>query len=170
MSGRGRRAVPSGAALTRALEEGFRGPCWHGPAVRSVVRGVNFQLAQFRLQPARNSTWDIVLHLAYARHRALLHIVTFRGQPRQRFPRAMRNSWWPQLPSSLTQESWEADQALLKQQYRLLDALVHLPGEVLHRKRRGQKWPYGTEILGLATHDSYHAGQLGLITRTASER
>lgn len=155
--------APTKPVLIRALTEGYRGPAWHGPSVRSVLQGIGHEQAHARLHPERNSIWEVVLHLAYARHRALLHLVKENGGKGERFPRPLRKSWWPALPDRRTPDTWKEDRQLLDEyQRRLIKGIEECPDELLTLHRGKKKWPLGTEIFGVAVHDAYHAGQIRL--------
>ena len=162
------RAAASGrgidrAELLRALDEGFRGPAWHGPSLRSALRGVTAAGARWTPAPGRNSIWELALHAAYTRHRVLRRLDPTLAA---RFPRAVRRGWWPRLPDPPDAAAWKADLALLDESHRkLCDAVVQLPAARLLVTRPGKRWTLGQEVLGVAMHDVYHAGQVQLLRR-----
>src|SRR5438105_8286584 len=91
--------------VLRMLREIYVGPAWHGPSVRAALRGVSAPMAARRVAPGRNTIWDLVLHLAYTRHRMLQRV----GLSTERFPRPLRAAWWPRLPDRLTSAAWRDD-------------------------------------------------------------
>ncbi|HEX6536032.1 MAG TPA: DinB family protein [Gemmatimonadaceae bacterium] len=163
--------------LCRFVRSIYGGPAWHGPSVRSALRGVTAEQALVRIAPGRNSVWDLVLHVALTRHRVIGRIAGVTGVPvprPARFPRRLRGTWWPELPegahgsSAERRDAWRDDRALLDDcQARLLAVLDALPAGALHRGRRGVRWSIADEIAGLAAHDAYHAGQIRLLLRLA---
>jgi len=158
-----RDAAPSRALLLRTLEDLYRGPSWHGPSLRWALRGVRAAQAAWRPAPDRNAIWDIALHTAFARHRMLLRLGVTSAST---FPRALRAPWWPTLPDELTEAAWRADLALLEEyQRRLLDAVATVPSARLASRRRGKPWTIAQEVLGIGSHDAYHAGQIQLVKR-----
>lgn len=158
-----RDAAPSRALLIQTLREMYQGPAWHGSSLRSALRGVRADDAAWRPAPDRNAIWDIALHTAYARHRMLRRLG---ATPASTFPRALRASWWPRLPDELTEGAWRADLALLEEyQHRLLDAVSAVSSARLASRRRGKPWTLAQEVLGIANHDAYHAGQIQLVKR-----
>lgn len=160
-------AAPDVALLVQWLRESYGGGAWHGPAVRTALRGVDARLALWRPAPGRHNLWELVLHLAYARHRILIRIA---DPPHPPFPRALAAAWWPKLPEEQTEAAWRADLALLQTlQRRLLDVLPRVPAARLASPRPGQRRTRAHEVLGVAMHDAYHAGQVQLIRRL-SER
>lgn len=158
--------VPALATIVDALRASYEGRGWHGPSVRTALRGLSAQRAAARPAPGRNSVWELVLHLAYARHRLLVRLRRVHDFSLPPFPRKLRASWFPELPVPLDETRWKQDRALLDgYQARLLDTLEELPEEVLRHVRRGSPRSMGSELLGLALHDAYHAGQIRLLDR-----
>lgn len=172
MGGRENRvdgATPSPAMVRRMLEESYRGPAWHGPSVLVALRGVTARQAGWRPADGRNSIWALTLHLAYGRHRMLGRLARMDGGRVPRFPRARDPEWFPLLPETRDEEAWRADLALLEECHaRLLDALARTSPDALGRMRHGKDRTIGLELLGLALHDAYHAGQIRLLAKLAS--
>jgi hypothetical protein len=161
--------APDAGTIARALRESFDGPAWHGPSVRVALRGISAERAAVRPAPGRNSIWEIVLHLAYGRHRLLLRLQRFHDFALPAFPRKLASSWFPELPAGLDERAWQEDQAMLRgYQALLLDRLAEVPDETLRRRRTGNPRAIGTELLGLALHDAYHAGQIRLLDRLSA--
>ncbi|HEY7877740.1 MAG TPA: DinB family protein, partial [Gemmatimonadaceae bacterium] len=159
---------PSVPLLVRTLLENYGGGAWHGPSVRQALRDLDARAARWRPAPGRHNIWEIVLHLAYARHRVIGRLT---DRPRTRFPRALEAPWWPAVPVLGGDVEWSADMELLAElQRRLLETVEHIPAERLASLGRGRSVTYGIEVLGLATHDAYHAGQMQLIRRLSTQR
>ncbi|HEY8166384.1 MAG TPA: DinB family protein [Gemmatimonadaceae bacterium] len=158
-----REQVPGRDVILRTIEEVYRGPAWHGPSVRSVLRELTPSTAARRIAPGRNTPWELMLHLAYTRHRLLLRLgMSTAGD----FPRKLKASWWPETPERPTDAAWAADLALLEEyQRRLVDAIEHAPGKNLRRVRPGRTCTVADELLGVAAHDAYHSGQIRLLAR-----
>src|SRR5215212_7234911 len=55
-------------AILSLINEAYAGPAWHGPSVKESLAGVTAVVASRKLAPDRNSTWELVLHLAHGRH------------------------------------------------------------------------------------------------------
>ena len=158
---------PDRDTIIRLIDEVYRGPAWHGPSVRACLRGVDHVAATWRLGPKRNTIWDLALHLAYARHRVLGRLVT---KPIARFPRKLRASWWPVTPTDQSASAWAADLELLETFHsRLLQAIADAPASSLRRVRSGKNFTVAHELLNVATHDTYHAGQIRLLALTAAD-
>jgi hypothetical protein len=136
--------------LLRALDEAFNRRSWHGPNLRSALRGVTPAQAARRPAGVNHSVWELVLHAAYWKY-----VV------RRRLTRAKRGSFsrtpsnFPAIPA-VNAKAWAADLALLENEHRLLRATV-----------ASMRLTPAREFLvrGAAFHDVYHAGQIRLVRR-----
>jgi hypothetical protein len=162
------RATPPGegspdrAAILRALRDIFAGPAWHGPSVHAALSDVDATVATWRPAPGRNTIWELTLHLAYTRHRVLLRL----GERAGRFPHPLRADWWPRMPENSSEDAWRDTLALLDDyQDRLLAAVARATQTTLRRVRPSRRETIGHELLGVAFHDAYHAGQIRLLAR-----
>lgn len=154
-------ALPAAALLVRTLDEAYRGPAWHGPSFLATLRDCSIEEARHRVAPGRNTIWELVLHAAYGKHILRVRLTN----ERRRFPRALARSWWPVAPDP-TLPQWREDLALLETSHRaLVEAVATAPAARLARRRSGRRHTIGEEILGLALHDTYHAGQIALLRK-----
>lgn len=139
--------------LLMTLDQAFDKPSWHGPNLLAAVRGVNANQAFYRPADERHNIWELVTHLAYWKHIVRRRLTGVRG--RVVFARPGRN-WFPTPPP--TTAEWRAELALLKREHAALRATVAaLPAAQLRSRAR--------MILGVASHDLYHAGQIVLLKR-----
>lgn len=149
------------SSLLSMLDEAFQGPAWHGPTLSSVVRGFSAQRAAWRPAPGRHSAWEIVLHCAYWKHRVHERVAAGTAAP---FPRNGSN--WPNPPAEISIAGWKADVALLKSVHAgLREAVAALSPASLQRAAPGQSQTRMANIVGIAYHDLYHAGQIRLLHR-----
>ncbi len=159
---------PSRRLLRQTLSDIYAGPAWHGASLLSTVRSISAAEARRRPAPRRNTIWELVLHLAYTRHRVLGRIG---AGPGGRFPRRLVKAWWPAMPAAPGPRAWRADLALLAEyQARLLDAVRRIPAARLRRRRAVQPRSIGHELLNVAVHDAYHTGQIRLLLRLGGRR
>ncbi|MBX6363285.1 MAG: DinB family protein [Gemmatimonadetes bacterium] len=127
-----------------------------------ALAGVTAEVAAWRPGSGRNTIWELTLHLAYTRHRLLGRV----GEAAGRFPRRLARPWWPRMPERPTAAAWREDRALLEGlQERLLEAVARVPAERLATRRARQRRTIAHELLGVALHDTYHAGQIRLLVR-----
>jgi hypothetical protein len=117
--------------------------------------------ARWRPRPGRHNIWEIVLHAAYWKYIVRRRVTRDTSGS---FPRHGSN-WFP-LPRRPDGRAWRADLALLKEQHRLLRAAIaRFPSRRLAARAWRSSWTNGATILGIASHDLYHAGQIQLIKR-----
>jgi hypothetical protein len=163
MRGGSGRAIES-AALVRALEEAHKGPAWHGPSLHVTLRHCTIEEAQFRVATHRNTIWELVLHIAYGKHVVRNRLTG----SRERFARPLRRSWWPATPPP-SDAAWREDLALLESAHeKLVSAVAAATPAALARRRARKRHDFGQEVLGVALHDTYHAGQITLLRKLFS--
>ena len=147
--------------ILNLMDQAFDRPAWHGPNLLSTLRALSPEVAAWRPAPGRHSPWEIALHCAYWKHRVRQRVAP--GAQR-RFPREGRD--WPRLPDELVATAWRADLALLKTAHaELRAAVLQLSAADLQRPGPRQKRSRMENLIGIACHDLYHAGQVRLITR-----
>lgn len=152
---------PDRATIVAMLEESYAGPAWHGPSVLEALDGVRASTAARKLDAQRNSIWELVLHLAHGRHLLAERTV---NEPTSAFPRGIREPWWPVSPLDTSETAWRADLALLEERQRMLmEAIRRATPTQLARVPDGSQHSVARQLLGMALHDSYHAGQIRLL-------
>ena len=148
------------ALLIELLDEAYRGPAWHGPSVKEALHGVSAETAAATPIPGRNSIWDLVLHLAHGRHLLLERLLDATLD----FPREIREPWWPVAHPDTTEAAWLRDLELLEECHvHLVDAIAQATDAQLDRVPKGSDQDLTRQLLGMAMHDAYHAGQMRLI-------
>ena len=147
--------------LLELLDQAFKGPAWHGPALLGLLRGVSAETALRRPAAGRHNIWELVLHAAYWKCIARRRIT---GDDSIEFPRSPAD--WPAVPATPSEAQWKADRALLKREHDLLRAAVaKLSSGDLKKRGKGSRWRREAEIIGIVSHDLYHGGQIGLVKR-----
>ena len=149
--------------LVNALTEAFEGPAWHGPTLRSSIRGMSVEEALWRPGKGRNCIWELALHAAYGKY-----LVASRLEPdvERAFGRRLAKVGWPRLPKPANETAWRADQILLAEWHgALIEVVSRMTRERLRAKRLQSRFTLGQEVHGLALHDVYHAGQVRLVRR-----
>jgi uncharacterized damage-inducible protein DinB len=156
------------ATILAMLNESFAGPAWHGPSVRESLDGVTARVASSKLSSGRNSIWELVLHLAHGRHLLIERIAAATGA---QFPRPIREPWWPAGPSDTSDASWRRDVSLLDEYHaKLVDAIRRATPAQLERIPDGSEHTIARQLLGMAMHDTYHAGQIRLLALELADR
>ncbi len=147
--------------LRSLLDQAFVRRAWHGPNLLGSLRGLEVPLASYRPAPGRHNIWELAVHAAYWKYAVWRLLV---GADRGGFPEKGSN-WFPR-PVESSASALKADLALLKRMHRELDAAVAAfdPARLEESVPSG-KWTFRATILGVASHDLYHAGQVQLLKR-----
>ena len=140
--------------LLDLLDEAFDKKSWHGPNLRSSIRGVSAEDAAWRPRPDAHNVWELTLHAAYWKYIVRRRIT---GDKRGSFVLPGSN-FFPR-PVETTEAAWRADIAILAAEHKQLrDVVANLPAARLNQKNLHL-------IRGAAAHDLYHAGQIRLLRR-----
>jgi hypothetical protein len=147
--------------LLAGLDEAYDHPSWHGPNLRSALRGLSAEDALWRPMGSfgtGHNIWEIAVHAAYWKYivaRALT------GEKRRYFPYAGAN-WFPRKDADTA--AWRRDLEVLAEQHRKLRAAAWaLDERVLNKRSPRGRVTYAGLIRGIAAHDLYHAGQIRLL-------
>jgi uncharacterized damage-inducible protein DinB len=143
------------------IEQSYDKKAWHGTNLRGSIRGLSAHEAAWRPGAGRHNIREIVVHCAYWKYIVRRRIL---GEKKGSFP--LKGSNWFQRSTDPSEQTWREDVKLLETCHRsLLDAVSQLsPGE-LPRKPKGSKVSTLAIIVGIASHDVYHAGQIQLLKR-----
>jgi len=156
-----KRTEPEIALLLRMIDDAYQKAAWHGPNLRSSIRGVTHREAAWRPKAGRHNIWEIVVHAAYWKYAVRRRLM---GEKVKSFPLKGRN--WFERPDKLSGGAWREDRRLLEDCHRRLRAAVQeLNRKDLGRKSTGSRVTNAVMIAGIAAHDVYHAGQIQLLKR-----
>ena len=150
-------------SLQLILDEGFDKRAWHGPNLMGGLRGLS--LGQLLYRPRKNShnIWELAVHCAY--WKCAVRNLLQRGK-RRSFP--LEGSHFFPRNAPLTRSLWKKDLALLKREHAALQAaILSLDPKTLDLKLKRSQHTARRLALGIAAHDIYHAGQIGLLKRLA---
>ncbi|MGB7212427.1 MAG: DinB family protein [Gemmatimonadales bacterium] len=147
--------------LLAVYDQAFAGRAWHGTPLWGTLRGLRAAGALRRPAPGRHNIWELVLHCAYWKFVVRRRITEDQTLT---FPRTGSN--FPELPAIANDAVWKRDRALLKREHDLLRETIAGCTPAMLRRRLGNKSFNGGEtVIGIASHDLYHAGQIQLIRR-----
>jgi uncharacterized damage-inducible protein DinB len=156
---------PSRETIIAQLNEIYRGPAWHGPAVLEALDGVTAATARAKPDPKRHSIWELVRHLTHGRH-LLAERLT---EKTSEFPHPIHEPWWPVAPFETSEPAWREDLALLDEYHgRLVDAVRDASDVQLARRPKPGDQTLAQQLLGMSVHDAYHAGQIRLLALSAA--
>ncbi len=159
---------PRIALLLESLDRGYNLASWHGPNLRSSLKGVDAALASRRPGKERHNVWEIAVHCAYWKYVVRRKLL---GEKRGSFPLKGSNFFVRPEGKSGIERAWKEDLALLDQVHQSLrDVVSTLDPESLGVKLKGGRTTVQRMILGVAAHDVYHAGQIQLVKKLVSGR
>ena len=150
--------------LRRAQDQG----AWHGPSVREGLEGVTAAAAASHPVPGAHSIWELVLHLT-----------AWRGEVVRRLdgaePGLPPEGDWPPVGDA-SEAAWAEARRRLEDSHRwLAEAVARFAEEKLDHQV-GRKPPdpalgnvasYYVMLHGVAQHDAYHMGQVGILRKVA---
>jgi hypothetical protein len=142
--------------LLDRLDEAFDKKSWHGPNLRSSIRGVTARQAAWRPASDRHNIWELTLHAAYWKYvvRRRLTVKTS-GDKRGSF--VLPGSNFFARPIEISDAAWKADINILAAEHRRLREVI--------TKISAPSQKQAHMIRGVAAHDLYHAGQIRLLRR-----
>lgn len=145
------------------LNRAFAGEAWHGPAVMEILAGVTAEQARARQFAGGHSIWELTLHIE-----AWLRACCSRLQGN----RAQLNDIedWPAVAGS-DEQAWKQARESVKQAHDELASAVLLLDESRLEQPiiKGMSSVYVT-LHGVIQHSLYHAGQIAILKKAASER
>jgi uncharacterized damage-inducible protein DinB len=156
----GRQPDPEVNTLLALIDQSYDTRAWHGTNLRGSIRGLSVQQAAWRPSPHRHSMWEIVVHCAYWKYIVRRRIL---GEKKGSFP--LKGSNWFRR-QTLSEQEWKNDVKLLESVHRSMrDAIAQLTSADLLKKPKGSKVSNLAIVMGIASHDLYHAGQIQLLKR-----
>jgi uncharacterized damage-inducible protein DinB len=143
------------------VRRAFYGDAWHGDSLLQILEGV--AAAQASARPVKNahSIWELVLHIA-----------AWDGAVRRRMTGvALELSGDDNFPpvTDVSEAAWRKALAHLRRNHdELIEAVEKFPevrlAELVPGKK-GAHYNFYYMLYGLAQHESYHAGQIGLLKK-----
>ncbi|MBI3189132.1 MAG: DinB family protein [Ignavibacteriales bacterium] len=158
--------VTSIELLLKLLDESYEKKAWHGPNLRGSIRGLTASQAAWRPSNGRHNIREIVVHCAYWKYIVRRRLL---GEKRGSFP--LKGSNWFKRPDVLSESAWSEDIILLNETHRSMRHTIgNLDEKDLLVIPKGSKVNNLSTILGIASHDLYHAGQIQLLKRLGDEQ
>jgi uncharacterized damage-inducible protein DinB len=139
------------------LQRAFDGESWQGESLSELLSGVTAEQALARPLPLAHNIWELVVHIA------VWHgVVQRRMKGEAVIPSDAEN--FPATGHS--DGEWkQAIQELRKSTHRTADAIRAFPAVRLGDRVPGKNYPFRHMLCGVATHDAYHAGQIGMLKK-----
>jgi hypothetical protein len=157
--------------LLALVDEGFQRPAWHGPNLQSALRGVDAEEALWRPAKGRHNIWEITVHATYWKFTVTRRLT---GNKKGAFQEKGKN-WFAldgaKIAKAEAAKRWKNDlQFLAKTHSDLRNAIEHLDEVDLNRSTRGSRQSAIRNVIGIAMHDVYHAGQIQLLRKLHSAK
>ena len=155
--------------LLTLIDQGFDHSSWHGPNLCGAIRGVTAKQASRRPRPNRHNIWEQVVHAAYWKYVVRRRLT---NEKRGSFPLKGSN-WFVRPLKGMGEREWKIDVELLTEGHRTLrEVIANMPPLRLNEpfSAKAMKMTPVRLITGVAMHDIYHAGQIGLIKRLIASR
>jgi len=127
------------------------GEAWHGPALRTVLAGLDAAAAAARPLPGGHSAAEVLAHVAAWRDYATAALEGRREVPPE--------DGWRRI-DALAAGEWDALRARAEESLRRLAAAVRAADPARLEKCRDT-------LRFVLHHDLYHAGQIGLLRRAS---
>lgn len=153
---------PEIETLLGMIDQAYDHTSWHGPNLRSALRGVTAAQAAWRPAPGRHNIREIVIHAAYWKY-----VVRRRLEGGKRGAFGEPGSNWFAGRGAPDEAAWRQDLRRLEAEHRQLrQAIAALdPGCLRDGRKPVKSRPLIDYIVGAAFHDIYHAGQIQLFKR-----
>jgi uncharacterized damage-inducible protein DinB len=147
--------------LAEQLDRSFRGPAWHGPSVAEALAGVDATAAAAHPLPGAHSIWEIVHHMT------VWNDVPRRRIDGERLENLSSARDWPPVADTSV-EAWRRALTALEAAHTALVDRVHKLSEVqLDDPVAGSDPTVRGLLLGVLQHNTYHAGQIRLLSKGA---
>ena len=138
----------------------YRGPAWHGPAIRELLEGVDARTAAANPIAGAHSIWELVLHMTYWRRAAAAALDGASIDPE---PPMAEN--FPPVDGT-SDEAWEQARAGLDEsQKALVTGLKAFDEERLGEYIADREYTFYFLLHGIIQHDIYHGGQIALLKK-----
>ena len=145
------------------LERGYDGDAWHGPPLRKVLVGVTADIAASRPIPEGHTIWELVAHLS-----AWDGVVADRILERRAIETPETGDF--PLVTEGGPEAWaEALRKMDREHARLVETVSGLDPARLQETVAGKGYSTAHMIRGVMQHMAYHAGQIALLRKLASQ-
>jgi uncharacterized damage-inducible protein DinB len=144
------------------LRRAFEGEAWHGPSVLELLKDVTAEQAAAHPVAGAHSIWELALHIAtwerYARRR-IVEASALEPKDEENFPTVRDTS----------EQAWRATvEEITRNHKALLETVAGLDDAKLSEIVAGKPYSVYFMLHGVTQHDLYHAGQIALLKKAAS--
>jgi uncharacterized damage-inducible protein DinB len=150
------------------LERDHSGDPWHGSSVLSQLDGVTATDAAARPPGNAHSIWEVVLHMTAWKDEVRRRLSGARAAEPDRGDWPQVGDTTPQRWAAAVADLTRAHEALKDAARRLDEASLATPSND-PRAASSAGATYYELLHGIAQHDAYHSGQIGLLRRLSRE-
>ncbi|MGH9904806.1 MAG: DinB family protein [Pyrinomonadaceae bacterium] len=144
------------------LKRAFEGNAWHGSGVLEILRDVSASRAAARPLPGAHSIWELVLHITAWESVCRRRLEGDRAQ-------IPDEEDWPAVGET-SEVAWEqVKQGLIEGHHRLRQAIGQLDESRLDEPILPDMSSVYVTLHGAVQHDLYHAGQIAILKKAATE-
>jgi len=134
----------------------FKGKSFNGYSLISTLEQINAEEAASTDSYEKYSVWGIVLHVMFCKYLLAKHLG---ADTENLYP--YNEDYWPDLPASKTEESWQETIENLKRVHEAyVNALKKNPIEKWSEEFPEWKIPWSKIIYWFPTHYTFHAAQI----------
>jgi hypothetical protein len=152
-----RLAIRSAGQIRRSLfHEG-----WHGPAIFEVLRDVDGEMAATVTPVARHSIWALVRHMRTWQDIGL-EALSGKAMP----PQEISDKLGWETFMDVSEQAWRLELAKFRESGdKLSQRAAAMEDKKLNEQVPGRAYDFGHMLLGIASHNTYHCGQIVLLHR-----
>ena len=141
-------------AYLKDMDSFFYGGNGWQAGLYQLVSDLNYRQAEWLPGEGRNSIWKIVKHIIFWKYSILSYK---NGNPLSASER--QEGDWREIPQKTSEELWQLELKLLEETHLKMKEVIEKTGAELFNPENDDS-DYIRENMN---HDSYHAGQIGLI-------
>lgn len=146
--------------LTDQMERVYHGDAWHGPALRTLLNGVDAAVASERMHPAVHTIWELTVHVTFwmdaARRRLAGEVLSLQD-----------GDDWPVIDARTTFRWRDAVAAMDASHQQLVAAVRALAPDDLERVVPEMGYTNYVMLHGVVQHNVYHAGQIATLVKAS---
>lgn len=145
--------------LITALEQAFERRSWHGTTLLGSVHTLSPEEATWRPGPDRHSIHELVVHAAFWKYRVWRYLSSDHDSHFDE----KGSDWFVRTEDDA--ERWGDDLGRLRAWHSRLIAAARTFDAAHLDEEAYDGYTYADLLRGIAAHDCYHAGQIGLVKR-----
>lgn len=147
------------STLQGILKSIATGPAWYGPSVAQTLEGITADQAAARPVANAHSIWELLLHMD------AWQVFTLRMCEGNPIPMLEGDADWPPV-SDTNNAAWTAAKdAFTEHTQQLNTCFASWDDAKLRETVPGREFPFKVLLHGIAHHNVYHAGQIGMLKK-----